>query len=403
MDAFFASVEVRDDPRLAGKPVIVAGLSGRGVVCAASYEARTYGVHSAMPTFRARQLCPDGLFISPDMARYVSASREIHEVFSNFTPEIESIALDEAFLDITGSLRLFGSPEAIGAQVRSQVRERTGLAVSVGISETKLVAKIACSSAKPDGMRVVMGPDCRALLEPLPVRRLWGVGPMLEQKLLAAGLTTLGDLQRANPQRLRGLSREQAEHLIALAKGIDPRPVVSDADPKSIGEEVTFEQDQSARAVVSETLAQHADAVARRLRQEGFAARRVTLKVTLGVAKTTRLDRHQGQAPDYPKLTRARTLSLPTADAARLKSVALELYDALSLDLPLRLVGLSVSGLVPAAAEQLELFATPEQRGRGLGRVLDALEARYGPGVVQRGLVTREKITPNRQRKPGDD
>src|SRR5450432_3234651 len=208
MDAFYASIEQRDHPELRGRPVIVGANSARGVVAAASYEARKFGVRSAMPGFRARALCPDGVFLPANIARYAEVSEQVHAVFREFTPEIEPIALDEAFLDITASERLFGGPRELASRLKQQVMARTKLAISVGVAPNKLVAKIACTLGKPDGLNVVQPDEVRALLNPLPVRRLWGVGPVLAVKLASLGLKTLGDLVRYDA---RQLARELGE------------------------------------------------------------------------------------------------------------------------------------------------------------------------------------------------
>src|SRR3954465_6991753 len=226
MDAFYASIEQRDHPELRGRPVIVGANSARGVVAAASYEARKFGVRSAMPGFRARALCPQGVFIAPNMARYAEVSEQVHSVFQEFTPEIEPIALDEAFLDITGSERLFGGPLQLATRLKQRVRERTGLTVTVAVAPNKLVAKIACTLAKPDGLRIVQPGEVRGLLAPLPVRKLWGVGPVLAEKLQRLGLRTLGDLVAHDPRQLARDLGDRAAELQALAAGHDPRPVI---------------------------------------------------------------------------------------------------------------------------------------------------------------------------------
>ncbi|HEX2674726.1 MAG TPA: DNA polymerase IV, partial [Polyangiaceae bacterium] len=279
MDAFYASIEQRDRPELRGLPVIVGANSARGVVSAASYEARKYGVRSAMPGFRAHALCPHGVFLAPNMARYAEVSEQVHEVFAEFTPEIEPIALDEAFLDITGSARLFGGPLQLATQLKQRVRERTGLSVTVGVAPNKLVAKIACTLAKPDGLRVVEGHEVRALLAPLPVRRLWGVGPVLAQKLERLGLKTLADLVNYDERQLTRDLGDRAALLQALAAGHDQRPVVSARAAKSIGEENTFEVNVIERERVSAALTSHADEVARRLRRSGYVGHTITLKI----------------------------------------------------------------------------------------------------------------------------
>src|SRR3954470_2333997 len=210
MDAFYASIEQREHPELRGRPVIVGGAQARGVVAAASYEARKFGVRSAMPGFEGKRLCPDGVFVSPNMELYASVSADVHRVFEQFTPEIEPLALDEAFLDVTGSLGLFGEAAELGRELKRRVHDATALVVSVGIATNKLVAKIACRLGKPDGLRVVPAGEEAAVLEPLPIRYLWGIGPVLGDKLLALGIRTVGDLARAEPQRVANAAGDRA-------------------------------------------------------------------------------------------------------------------------------------------------------------------------------------------------
>jgi DNA polymerase-4 len=401
MDAFYASIEQRDRPELRGKPVIVGAASRRGVVAAASYEARKFGVRSAMPGFRARELCPEGVFLPSDMKKYAAVSEVVHEVFTEFTPRIEPLALDEAFLDITGSARLFGGPLALGQALRARVRERTGLAVSCGIAENKLVAKIACSLAKPDGLRVVPPQETRGLLAPLPIRWLWGVGPVLEQTLLEAGFRTLGELASADPRELRGLLGERAESLVLLAQGVDDRPVEPARDPKSCGEENTFERDVSARDEITAALSSHAQEVARRLRGEGLRARTVTIKIKLARARKRTRSRSSGeQEPSYPLLTRSRTLAEPTDDGALLRKVAIALWDAAGIAEPVRLLGVSTSGLTRAPASQLDLFeAAPAVRARKLGPALDHIRERFGASAIGLATGNPEKQTPSDRKK----
>jgi DNA polymerase-4 len=267
MDAFYASVEQRDRPELRGKPVIVGGGGVRGVVSAASYEARAFGVRSAMPGFEARRLCPDGIFLRGDMRKYTAVSREVFRVFERFSPLVEPISLDEAFLDLTGTERLLGAPRAAGEALRHAVREATGLAVSVGIAPTKMVAKIASDEAKPDGLLEIAPSEVRAFLDPLPVGRVWGVGPVAEARLRAIGITTIGELARSDEDRLIArLGDALGAQAAALARGFDERAVVSDRDAVSYSEENTFETDVVDRARIGAVIQDHAESVARRVR-----------------------------------------------------------------------------------------------------------------------------------------
>jgi DNA polymerase-4 len=403
MDAFYASIEQRDRPELKGRPVIVGATSPRGVVAAASYEARTYGVRSAMPGFRARALCPDGVFIAPNMARYAEVSEQVHAAFSEFTPEIEPIALDEAFLDITGSERLFGGPLALATQLKRRVRELTDLSVTVAVAPNKLVAKIACTLAKPNGLRIVAPEEVRALLEPLPVRRLWGVGPVLAEKLDRLGLKTLGDLVRYDSKQLTRELGERALELQALAAGHDTRPVISERAAKSIGEESTFDTNILEREVVSAALTAHADEVARRLRRSGYVGHTVTLKIKLGQARGRREARvsSDGAEPVYPLLTRSKTLRAPTDDGRVIREVALALWDAALIKEPVRLLGVSMSQLARADQTQLDLFAEARPQ-RELGRALDAIRDRFGRDAIGPAVARFDKVTPSMRKKRGD-
>ena len=401
MDAFYASIEQRDHPELRGLPVIVGAASARGVVAAASYEARTFGIRSAMPGFKARELCPHAVFLPSNIEHYAAVSAEVHAVFETFTPEIEPIALDEAFLDIGGSVGLWGGPRALALALKRRVYEATSLRVSVGVAPSKLVAKIACTLSKPDGLRVVPQSEVRALLDPLPVRRLWGVGPVLEAELLRKGFRHLADLANHEPESLLRKLGPRALELQALARGIDVRSVVADRAPKSIGEENTFETDVLDRDRVSDTLGAHAEAVARRLRRSGYRARTVSLKAKLGTAHGQRKSRTDGgNEPIYPLITRSRTLPAPSDDGLQFRDVALALWDTLALTVPVRLLGVSVSNLDPRSSEQLDLFAPP--RKDALGPVFDAITERYGKNAIRRGERAPEKITHSRQRKPGE-
>jgi DNA polymerase-4 len=379
MDAFYASIEQRDDPSLRGRPVIVGGTGPRGVVSAASYEARTFGVRSAMPGFEARRLCPDGVFLRGDMAKYARESQRIFAIFERFTPAVEGLSLDEAFLDLTGTERLLGPAAAVGARLRRDVRAETGLAVSVGIAPVKMVAKIASDSAKPDGLREVRAGELRAFLDPLPVGRLWGVGLVAEQRLLGLGLRTIGDLTRLDAATARAWLGDWGVAMARLARGEDVREVEPYRDAVSMSEENTFATDVSDRAVLEAAILAHADSVARRLRKSGEQGRTVVLKLKLA--------RRVAAGPrGYPLLTRRTTLPAPTDDGDAIASAARALLRSAGLAEPVRLLGVGVTNLEPANPEQLALGPEGAARARraSLNRALDSLDARFGRGAVHR-------------------
>ncbi|MBW2269893.1 MAG: DNA polymerase IV [Deltaproteobacteria bacterium] len=398
MDAFYASVEQRDRPELRGRPVIVGGISDRGVVSAASYEARRFGVHSAMPTAQARKLCPDAAFLRGDMQRYSAESRRIFAVFERFSPRVEGISLDEAFLDISGTERLFGPPVEVARQLRAAVRETTGLAVSVGIAPVKLVAKIASDVAKPDGLLEVPSERVGEFLRPLPVGRLWGVGPVARGRLEVLGVHTIGDLASSDPRRLEAEFGPWGLSVARLARGEDLREVESWREPVSYSEENTFGSDVSDAQTLASTLVVHAEAVARRLRRDGLRARSVVLKLKLG--------RRERPGPrGFPLLTRRLTLGEPTDDGAVLSQTACTLLARVALSEPVRLVGIGAAGLVSASTGQLDLFeAEPaRQRARQLNRALDEIRDRFGDTAIARGgRPEAERSGLSLQRKRGE-
>lgn len=387
MDAFYASVEQHDRPELRGKPVIVGGLGGRGVVTAASYEARPYGVHSAMPTAEARRLCPHAIFLPGRMARYVAVSRRLRRVFEELTPLIEPLSLDEAFLDITASLRLLGTPLDAARRLKRRVREETGLAVSVGIGPTLMVAKIASARSKPDGLLEVRPDEVEAFLRPLPVRALWGVGPVAGERLAALGIVTIGDLARCPRERLERVAGSAAASLHELARGRDPRQVSADAARKSCGEESTFASDLGDGPRLRQTIIAHAEAVARRLRAERLRARTVVLKLKLT---------HRLGPGRYPVHTRSQTLPEPTDDGRVLAAAALALWQRDCRGVVVRLIGVAATNLVEAGAPaQLDLFSTAGRaRQAALNRALDRIAARFGEGMLTRGGTTAERAAP---------
>jgi len=369
LDAFFASVEQLHDPSLVGQPVIVGGLGNRGVVAAASYEARRFGVHSAMPTAHARRACPDGVFLPPRFEAYSEASRTVLEVFRSVTPLVEPLALDEAFLDVTGAHRLLGSSVEIAEVLRERVRTATGLVVSVGGATTKHLAKLASQDAKPDGV-LVLAPDAEAgYLEQLPVGRLWGVGPATLVKLERLGVGTVADLARLPDGALdRAVGPGRAEHLLSLATNADDRRVETVREAKSVGHEETFARDVHSRRALHAEVVRLAELVARRLRSAGLVARTVVLKA---------------RYPDFSTITRSRTLTEPTDHAATISSVALELLDDVDVGRGLRLLGVSTSNLLERGASQETLdLDGGDDPSRRLDLALDELRDRFGEEAV---------------------
>jgi DNA polymerase-4 len=382
MDAFFASVEQRDRPELRGRPVIVGGAGGRGVVAAASYEARPFGVHSAMPTAEALRLCPQAIVLPGDLAKYRRISRQLRTLFEEVSPEVEPIALDEACIDVTASLTLLGTPLEIGRRLRARVRAETGLAVSVGIAPSRMVAKIASDVAKPDGLCEVKPDEVAAFLAPLGVERLRGVGPVTREALVRRGLVTIADLVACPLDVLaRHVGRSASEMLARLARGEDGRLVEPDRAARSIGEEHTFASDVASDAPVRAAIVAHADAVAARLRQAALRARVVVLKM--------KLDERIGPGK-YRLLTRRTTLAQPTDDGHAIASEALALWQRHRPVRPIRLVGVAASGL--DAGAQFGLFADAGTlRRRALNAALDDIVARFGAGSVRRGGALIEK------------
>ena len=394
MDAFYAAVEVLDDPALRGKPVIVGGSSARGVVTSASYEARKFGVHSAMPTAQARKLCPDAIFVRGRMDRYVEISRVIREVFGAFSPVVEPLSLDEAFLDLTGSERLLGPPIEVARALKRRVVERTGLVVSVGVASTKMAAKILSDMSKPDGL-LILGPGhLRAFLEPLPVERLWGVGRVTLARMHQEGIRTIGELARRDVVELKARFGSFGPHLYELANGRDPRPVVADWQRKSYGEESTFEHDLALDSLaLRRVLIAHAEALGRRLRADQVRARTITLKLKLA--------RPLGGGR-YPILTRSMSIDDPTDDSAAIAKLAIALVVRVTDREKVRLAGIQVHQLERVDAAQMGLFDSPVSAGAKsarLNRALDAVAQRFGDAAVTRGLTHAERAAPTRRIK----
>ena len=367
MDAFYASVEVLKDPTLRGRPVVVGSPGPRGVVMSASYEARSYGIHSAMPSARARRHCPEAVFVPPDFTSYRAYATRLREVLMSFTPVVEPLSLDEAFLDVRGATTLFGPPPEIARQVRGRVLQELGLVCSVGVAANKLLAKLASARAKPDGLVVVTAGDAISFLGPLPVGALWGVGEKTHDVLERLGVRTVGELA-ALPIRVleRALGEGPARHLHDLATGRDERSVVPYEPPKQVSHEETFDQDLDSLDRINRELLRLSFRVASRLRKEGYRARTVVLKSRLA---------------SFTTLTRSRTLSDPTDAGATIYHTVAELYAHVPGDRKrIRLLGVAGSGLVSSGAEQLALVRAG--RWEDAERALDRIEARFGPGAA---------------------
>jgi DNA polymerase-4 len=384
MDAFYASVEQHDRPELRGLPVIVGGNSGRGVVAAASYEVRRYGVHSAMPTRMALERCPQAIVVAPRMSRYREVSEQVFAVFHEMTPLVEGLSLDEAFLDVTGSVGLFGAPTVIAAAIKARIRERTGLAASVGVAHNKLLAKIASDLEKPDGLCVIAPGDVQRVLDPLPIRRLSGIGAKTAAKLEDCDLHTFGQLRDAPDAVLWPLFGRYTQRIRERAAGIDERPVVCDWQEKQVSAEETFETDLRQRDELRSELARLADKVGIRLRGKALLAATVTIKV---------------RRKDFTTYTRSRSFRPPTQDTGTVLDIARELLDGWLTEQPraaVRLLGVGLSSLSPAA--QLDLFAAPAPTPgqppqarpppRATARIdptLDRIRDRFGAAAVTRG------------------
>jgi DNA polymerase-4 len=370
MDAFYATVETIKDPSLRGKPIIVGGQGTRGVVTSASYEAREYGIRSAMPIVTARRLCPHGEYISNDFASYLEYSRQIRTVFNSFTPLVEPLSLDEAFLDISGSVRIFGSPLEIGRRVKVGIEE-LGLKCTVGIAPNKFLAKLASTRAKPDGLMVVPADGVEAFLHPLPVEALWGVGEATGTALKRLGLRTVGDIASISRRTLeRAVGDSLGAHLHSLANGRDDRAVVPDETAKSVGSEETFSYDLDDTVQILREILRLSDRTAGRLRAKGLCARTITLKVRFSNFKT---------------ITRSRTLPEEVDTPAEIYAVSRDLWEKLDPDRPrIRLLGVSVSGLEDGPPRrQLDLLATTDrQRGDEAARAVDDIRSRFGDEAV---------------------
>jgi DNA polymerase-4 len=395
MDAFYASIEQLDNPDLRGKAVIVGGSSARGVVTSASYEARKFGVRSAMPSVQAHKLCPQAVFVRGRMRRYVEVSHLVREVFDSFSPVVEPLSLDEAFIDLTGTERLFGSPLDAGRALKRRVLAQTGLVVSVGIAPIKMAAKILSDLSKPDGLLMLGAQYLHSFLDPLPVERLWGVGRVTLERMHNAGIVTIGDLAGRDEVALRHLFGSFGSHLHELANGRDSRPVIADWQRKSYGEESTFESDLTLHSLeLRRVLIAHAEAIGRRLRADRVRAHTVTLKLKLA--------RSLGGGR-YPIVTSAKSLPISTDDGATIAQAAISLLERIKVPERARLAGIQVHKLTREHnTPQLGLFSLPSgpsSRAQRLNRALDEVARRFGDSAVTRGQVQADRLSPTRRIK----
>jgi len=378
MDAFYPAVEVLDNPELKGKPVIVGGSRNRGVVSSASYEARKFGVHSAQPTATAMRLCPHGICLPVRMSRYREVSDQIFGIFRRFTPLVEGLSIDEAFLDVTGSVRLFGLPEDIARKIKEAVFRETGLTVSAGVAPSKFVAKIASDMQKPDGLTVVQPDRVREFLDPLPIRKMWGVGKVTQEALERLGIHTFKDLRQMPFEVLEKQFSKHGIKMQLLATGIDDRGVVPEHDAKSIGHEDTFEKDIMDLGPARKELLSQAHRVAHRMRQEQVKGETVTLKVKYS---------------DFTLITRSTTLPESTDDASKIYATACALLEKTAVGKrPVRLLGISTSKLRTHPESQLSLFLGnrgPVKKSK-LNTALDSIQEKFGDKSIQPGtLITK--------------
>lgn len=369
MDAFYAAVEVLDDPALRGLPLIIGSPDGRSVVSSASYEARRYGVRAAMPVSQALRLCPAARIVPPHFPRYQAVSRQVMAIFESFTPLVEPLSVDEAFLDVQGVRRLWGSPATIAGLIRSRVSDEVGITCSVGVAATKHVAKMASTIAKPDGMLVVPADDTQRFLDPRPVRAMWGVGPKAAESLESRGIRTVRDIRESSSDMLdRAVGPALGARLAQLARGEDPRAVDTARVEKSIGHEETFDEDVSDRSFLRAELLRLSDRVAARLRRAEWETSTVSIKI--------RFD-------DFRTLTRSQTLPEPTAVGQRIGEAAQALFGQIDRRDPIRLVGVRAENLRPAGGAALALW-DDDAEWRKVEGAMDAASARFGAATIRR-------------------
>ena len=389
MDAFFASIEQLDHPEYKGHPVIVGGLSSRGVVATCSYEARKFGVHSAMPISRAKKLCPDGIYVYPRMDRYKEVSHQIFSIMKEFTPHIEPLSIDEAFLEVSGMSTMYSGPKALGRAIKDRVYEQTGLIISAGLAPNKFLAKLASDLDKPDGLVVIPYGREKEILAPLPIKRIWGVGPHTEKRLKAGGFHLMRHIQALPDERsLIPIVGNQARRIWELANGIDERPVETDRKIQSIGAEETYEEDLTDGSAIELEFRYFANRLSKRLRKRNLLGHTVSIKVRYG---------------DFTTVSRQKRLDTPSDHEHVFFETALLLWNKLMQDKtskqlkgvtfmdppgPIRLLGLTVSGLDEEVPMQDSLFESPKNETENkLAGVLDSLESKFGETAVMSGAL----------------
>jgi DNA polymerase-4 len=376
MDAFYASVEQLDNPWLKGKCVIVGGTSNRGVVSACSYEARKYGVHSAMPIFQARQRCPDGIFIPPRMARYKEMSKKIMAILRDFSPRIEVVSIDEAYLDISGSGRLQGDPEKVAVDIKNKIKTSLGLTCSVGMAPGKFLAKVASDMDKPDGLTIIWPQDVTHFIKRLPVQKVPGVGKKTYSQLESMGIKTLGDVKKFPEKIILDRLGKFGHRLIDLSAGIDHSKVTPWSPHKSISSERTLPADTRDVKVLHKYLLQQSEEVARQLRKAGFRARTITLKI---------------KHADFKQFTRSKTINIPTRSSETIYRYAAELLENYHLTQQIRLIGVGTSGFTSASLPvQLNLFDRVEQNDKTwekVDRTVESIAQKFGREAIKRGTL----------------
>lgn len=373
MDAFYASVEQRDDPSLLGKPVVVGGKpNSRGVVSAASYEARKFGIHSAMPMAEAFRRCPQAVYLPVNMKKYHEVSLQIRDIFLTYTPEVEPLALDEAFLDVTGSTTLFGSADSIAWTIKQRIKQELNLTASVGIACNKFLAKLASDLRKPDGFVVVQPDKIQEFLDPLPVERLWGVGDITAQQLHRLHIRTIKDLRQFEEKYLSQLFGVLGTQLYQLAQGIDERPVECNRIAKSIGRETTFDKDVSDLDLLQKALLKLTVDVGKRLRRELLKGKMITLKI--------RYD-------DFKTLSRSHTLTEATNMDDVIFKEACKILREVSLIRPVRLIGITMSNLTDKSESQLSLFSEQQEGSEALAKAIDLVNDKYGENIITRARL----------------
>ena len=379
MDAFYASVEQLDNPRLKGCCVIVGGTGGRGVVSAASYEARAFGVRSAMPIFQARQRCPQGVFIPPRMDRYREVSAEVMAVLQEFSPLVEQVSIDEAFMDLSGTERLHGPPADLARTLKKRILEAVHLTCSVGVAPNRFLAKIASDFKKPDGLTVIRPDQVTDFIDRLPIGKVPGIGPKTQPKVAEFGIRCLGDIRKFPEPTLASIFGSYGRRLLELSRGFDPTPVTPDAPAKSVSSECTLEEDTREKNALTRCLLEQAEEVAAGLRSEGVKARTVVLKI---------------KHADFRLCTRRTTFTPPTQSSKELYRQALRLLEEYRITQKIRLIGLGATGFVPAnAPRQQELFAGEERSREGwekVDRTVESIKSKFGDKVIQRATLKED-------------